>query len=68
MPAERTTQNGGPASGGSRPAVISVSVMMPIVFWASLVPCASATIEPETTWNRRKPRFTVASAPREVIR
>ena len=39
------TQNGGPASAGSAPAVIRVSVMMPMVFCASLVPWASATID-----------------------
>jgi hypothetical protein len=42
------TQNGGPALAGSRPALIRVSVMTPVVFWASLVPWASATIDPET--------------------
>jgi hypothetical protein len=40
------TQNGGSALAGSRPALISVSVMTPIVFCASLVPWASATIRP----------------------
>ena len=34
----------------STPAVISVRVMMPIVFWASLVPWASATIDADTIW------------------
>ena len=39
----RITQTGGAAFGGSTPAAISVSVITPIVFCASLVPCASET-------------------------
>ena len=53
------TQNGGPAFAGSAPAVIRVSVMMPMVFCASLVPWASATIDAETIWPSLKPFVTV---------
>jgi hypothetical protein len=65
---ERITQNGGPESGARTPAVISVSVMTPIVFWASFVPWASATIDAETIWPILKPRVTVPSSARAVIR
>ena len=41
---------------------------MPIVFCASLVPCASATIDADTIWPYRKPFLTVPSAPFAVIR
>ena len=67
-PAERMTRNGGPEFGPSTPAVISVSVMRPIVFWASLVPWASATIDADTIWPNRNPRLTVPSSARAVIR
>ena len=30
--------------------------MMPIVFWASLEPCAKAMYPADTTWSRRKTR------------
>ena len=42
--------------------------MMPMVFWASLVPWASATIDAETIWPSLKPFVTVRCAPRAVIR
>jgi hypothetical protein len=32
--------------------------MIPIVFWASFVPCVKATKPPETSWRRRNRRFT----------
>jgi hypothetical protein len=67
-PALRITQNGGPASGCRMPAVIRVSVMTPIVFCASLVPCASATMEADTICPTLKPLVTVPSAARAVIR
>ena len=38
---------------GRSPCAISASVMMPIVFWASLVPWASENIEPETSCPSR---------------
>jgi hypothetical protein len=37
------------------PAATSVSVMTPIVFWASFVPCASATSDDEKTCAYRNP-------------
>ena len=40
---------------GCRPAETSVSVMMPIVFCASLVPCASATSDDEKICAWRNP-------------
>ena len=67
-PAERITQNGGPEFGASTPAVIRVRVMMPIVFWASLVPWASATIDADTICPALNPRFVVPSSARVVIR
>ncbi len=33
--------------------------MIPIVFWASFVPWVNATKPPDTSWSRRKTRFTV---------
>ena len=65
---ETMTQNGGPASAGSTPAVISVSVMIPMVFCASLVPWASETIDEETIWPSLNPLVTVPFAARAVIR
>jgi hypothetical protein len=62
------TQNGGPASAGSTPAVIRVSVMIPMVFCASLVPWASETIDAETIWPILNPLVTVPFAARAVIR
>ena len=67
-PADRITQNGGPESGDSTPAVMSVRVMTPIVFCASLVPCASATMDAETICPNLKPLVTVRFAARTVMR
>ena len=36
--------------------------MIPIVFWASFVPCVKATKPPERSWSRRKMRFTMPGA------
>ena len=41
--------------------------MIPMVFWASLVPWASETIEPETIWPSLNPLVTVSCAARAVI-
>ena len=41
---------------------------MPIVFWASLVPWASATIDADTICPTLKPCFVVPSSARSVIR
>ncbi len=42
-PAETMTQVGGLEPGAMTPPVTSARVMMPIVFWASLVPWARDT-------------------------
>ena len=42
--------------------------MMPIVFWASLVPCESENRLPETICPSRKPRVTVPGFWRPMIR
>src|SRR5262245_23271056 len=44
------TQVGTPASSESRPPATRVRTTTPIVFCASFVPCASATIELEAIW------------------
>ena len=47
------THSGTPASADSSPPATSVSTITPIVFWASLVPWASATSELERIWLLR---------------
>ena len=42
-------------SADCQPAVIRASVMTPMVFCASFVPCASATSEDVKIWPTRKP-------------
>ena len=42
--------------------------MIPMVFWASFVPCVNATNAPETSWARRKPRFTFVGGRRAMNR
>ena len=42
--------------------------MMPMVFCASLVPWASATIDPDTIWPSLNPFVTVPFAALAVIR
>ena len=49
------TQVSGAEPTGCGPTEMSVSVMTPIVFCASLVPCASATSELEKICACRKP-------------
>ena len=44
------------------PAAIRARVMTPIVFWASLVPCASETSEALPIWPQRKPWSVNCSA------
>ena len=56
------TQTGMPASGASLPPATSVSTTTPIVFCASFVPWASATIELEAIWLKRKPSSRSALA------
>ena len=67
-PADRTTQNGGAERGASMPAVIRVRVITPMVFCASLVPWASATIDAETVWPSLKPRLAMPGSARAVTR
>ena len=43
------------------PLAISASEITPIVFWASLVPWASATIDEEATCNQRNSRSARSS-------
>ncbi len=62
------TQTGGPAFGARTPDAMRVSVMTPIVFCASEVPCASETIEAEAIWPTLKPFFTEVSSDRAVLR
>ena len=49
------TQTGALDPVGRVPLVISARVMMPMVFCASLVPCASETMQAEPIWPIRKP-------------
>ena len=45
------THVGGRWKSASRwPEATSASAMIPIVFWASFVPCVNATNPPETSW------------------
>src|SRR5262245_5079044 len=62
------TQNGTPASAESSPPATSVSTITPIVFCASLVPCASATIELDPIWLSRKPVLAVSAEVERVSR
>ena len=67
-PAATTTHNGGADCAGSRPTVISIRVITPMVFCASLVPCASAIIEAETICARWNPRTIVRRSLRAATR
>src|ERR1700691_3968015 len=50
------------------PLTISARVMTPMVFCASLVPCASETTQAETIWPIRKPCLRAPSVSDLVIR
>src|SRR3954468_6051846 len=50
------------------PAVIRVNVITPMVFCASLVPWARASIDAETRWPTWKPRVTRPGSARAVTR
>jgi len=41
---------------------MSARVMMPIVFWASFMPCASETNDADPIWPQRNPSFLNRSA------
>ena len=49
------TQNGACDPAASVPLAIRARVMTPMVFCASLVPCASETMQADPTWPIRKP-------------
>ena len=66
--ADRTTQNGGGEPGARMPAVIRVNVITPMVFCASLVPWASATMDAETRWATLKPPLILPGSDRAVTR
>jgi hypothetical protein len=66
--ARHATHVGGAEFFGSVFTVIGANVITPVVFWASLVPCANATREADTTWQRRKSSATISGAPWAVIR
>src|SRR3954451_22461265 len=55
---QRTTHSGTwkPGPLESVPLAIRASEMTPIVFWASFVPCASATIDEDATCPQRNSR------------
>ena len=66
---ETTTQVGTwKSSSEIVPLATSASVITPIVFCASFVPCASASRPPEMTWPKRKPRVTGPGRSRPTIR
>ena len=66
--ADTITHVGGLVKSASRsPEATSASAMIPIVFWASFVPCVSATKPPETSWPRRKMRLILAGDRRLII-
>lgn len=50
------------------PCATSASVITPIVFWASFVPCESASRLPEASCPSRKPRLTEPGRRRPTIR
>ena len=65
---DRMTQNGALAVAGTVPFAIRARVMTPMVFCASLVPCASETIDAEPIWPIRKPRLRAPSDRLRLIR
>src|SRR6202012_5752732 len=62
------TQTGALDPLATVPLAISASVMTPIVFCASLVPCASETTQAEPTCPIRKPCLRAPSVSDLVIR
>ena len=68
MAVDTTTQVGTSSDALRFPFAISVRKMMPIVFWASLVPCESENRLPETIWPSRNPRVTGPGRRRPTIR
>jgi len=64
----RMTQNGAVALACSVPLAIRASVMTPIVFCASLVPCASDTMHADPICPIRKPWLRAADVRLRLIR
>ena len=61
---------GSVSSADCQPAVMSARVITPIVFCASLVPCASATSDDEKIWptrNPSRPSGLAVVAPRDHV-
>ncbi len=56
MAADKTTQPGTASPASTWPLAIKARKMMPMVFWASLVPWAIENIELDTICPMRKPR------------
>ena len=54
--------------GEMSPCDTSASTITPIVFWASFVPCASASMPPDITWPNRNPAPTGPGRSRPTIR
>ncbi len=65
---ERMTQNGAFAPECRVPLAIRARVITPMVFCASLVPCASETMEAEPISPSRKPWPRAPSETRRLIR
>src|SRR5881275_2009620 len=65
---DTTTQLGDPAPTPNEPLAIKARVITPIVFWASLVPWASDTMDAEAICPSRKPRVRIPSGTVRVMR
>ena len=61
-PQMKTTHSCGPVPEACAPTAMSVSVIMPMVFCASFVPCESATRHAVMVWPWRKPSSTYFSS------
>ena len=69
LAADTTTQTGMSNVFASRlPFATRARAMIPIVFWASLVPCDSENSDPETICPIRYPRLTMPGLRRPTIR
>jgi hypothetical protein len=62
------TQKGALEPLASVPLAIRARVMTPMVFCASLVPCARETMQAEPIWPMRKPCLRLPSVSDRVIR
>ena len=66
--AESTTHVGTASLAFRFPLATSARKMIPIVFWASLVPCAIENRLAVIHWPDRNPRFTAPGGRRPTIR